>query len=129
MANSEANDPSENGALIKRGEIVREAPAPMVLQLGGGEDAGAGAFSFSILWQALLQRLKLAAPLGIVLAAVSCGALYYFTELKYRSHATLQIEDKQRALVFNSSDNSQTFADTQIELLRGPYIISRAIEA
>jgi len=121
--------PPDKTALIKTGELVREAPPPMVLQLGGSTDDGAGGFSFNILWQALLQRLKLAFPLGLGLAAVACTALWYFTENKYRSHATLRITDKQPVVAFNVNEQSRAFAQTQIELLRGPFIIGRAIES
>src|SRR5262245_39157618 len=119
----------ENRALIKRAKPARKAPAPMVLQLGNGEEASAGAFSFNLMWQALLQRWRLAAPLGAVLAAAACVALAWFTEAKYKSLATMRIIDKAPALVFQSTEQSQAFAQTQIELLRGPFIISRAIES
>src|SRR5579871_1839040 len=103
-------------SLIKTGELVREAPAPMVLQLGGADERGAASFSFNIVWQALLQRLKLAFPLGVVAALVACAALYYFTEEKYRSHAMLRITDKQPYVAFNVTEQSRAFAQTQIEL-------------
>jgi capsular exopolysaccharide synthesis family protein len=119
----------EKTSLVKTGELAREAPASMVLQLGGADDNGATSFSFNIVWQALLQRLKLALPLGIVTAAVACAALFYFTEEKYRSHAMLRITDKQPYVAFNVTEQSHAFAQTQIELLRGPFIISRAIES
>ena len=121
--------PPEKTALITTGELVREAPPPMVLQLGGSDDQGGGAFSFNIVWQALLQRLRVAFPLGLVLAIVSCAALWYFTENKFRSHATLRITDKQPYVAFSIGEQSRAFAQTQIELLRGPFIIGRAIES
>src|SRR5579863_3787023 len=86
---------SEKTSLVKTGELLREPPAPMVLQLGSSDDKGAGAFSLSLVWQALLQRLKLAFPLGLALALVSGAALCLFTEPKFRGHATLRITDKQ----------------------------------
>jgi capsular exopolysaccharide synthesis family protein len=130
MANPEADELStENRALIRRGELVPAAPAQMVLQLSSADEASTGAFSFGLVWQALLQRVGMAAPLGVVLAAGACAALWYFTEPKYKSHATMRILDKQPALVFQTTEHSQAFAQTQIELLRGPFIISRAIES
>jgi capsular exopolysaccharide synthesis family protein len=130
MANLELNAPTpEQQILAKTGEILPIAPAPMVLKLDKPESEAAGAFSFNILWQALLQRLKLAVPLGMVLCAIVCAAVVYFTEPKYRSHSTLRIIDKQPVLAFNTTDHSQGFAQTQIELLRGPFIIGRAIES
>src|SRR6266478_6204061 len=78
-------------ALVKTAEIMPMAPAPMVLKLGNPEGEAQSAFSFNILWQALLQRLKVAVPLGIGLAAIVCVAVCYFTEPRYRSHSTLRI--------------------------------------
>src|SRR5262249_17916662 len=110
-------------------EILPISPAPMVLKLASPENEAAGAFSFNLLWQALLQRLKLAVPLGGGLWAVVCVAVLDLTEGKYRSHSTVRIIDKQPVLAFNTADHSQGFAQTQIELLRGPFIIGRAIES
>jgi succinoglycan biosynthesis transport protein ExoP len=135
MANPELNPPApeqrapEERMLIKTGEIMPVAPAPMVLKLGNAEGEAQSAFSFNILWQALLQRLKVAAPLGIGLSAIVCVAVWNLTEPKYRSHSTLRIIEKQPFLAFQTADHSNGFAQTQIELLRGPFIISRAIES
>lgn len=114
--------------LIKAGEGPREAQPPMVLQLGSPDEGSSGAFSFSVLWQALLKRLKLAAPIGVVLAAIACAALWYFTEPKFRSLASLKIIEKQPFVAFPTAESSRDFAQTQIELLRGPFIIGRALE-
>ena len=129
MTKPDSSEPTPvANSLIRTGEIVREAPAPMVLQLGNPEEARGG-FSFGLVWQAFLQRAKLALPLGVVLSAIACVALWYFTEPKYRSHATLRIIDKQPYLAFPTQEQSQQFALTQIELLRGPMIINRAIDS
>jgi capsular exopolysaccharide synthesis family protein len=114
--------------LSKPNFLPREPAAPMVLQLGHADARATQAFSFGILRQSLLRRLTLAAPLGIVLAAAACAALWYVTEPKYRSLATLQIIDKQPFLAFPTQESSADFAQTQIELLKGPFIIVRAIE-
>ena len=130
MDNSEASaPPPEERALVKAGELMPAAPAPMVLTLGNPEDQSAGAFSFNVLWQALLQRLKLTVPLGMLLAGIVCAAVWYFTEPKFRSHSTLRIIEKQPFVAFQTAEHSMAFAQTQIELLRGPFIIGRAIEA
>src|SRR5262245_26936183 len=130
MANPELNTPpSEERGLVKAGELVPAAPAPMVLTLGNPDDQSAGAFSFNVLWQALLQRLKLTVPLGMLLAGIVCAAVWYFTEPKFRSHSTLRIIEKQPFVAFQTAEHSMAFAQTQIELLRGPFIIGRAIES
>src|SRR5260221_1502968 len=78
--NEHAPEPT---TLIRPAEIIRDAKPPMVVQLGNPADGSAGGFSFNVVWQALLQRLKVAAPLGAVLSAVSCAVLYYVTEPPY----------------------------------------------
>ena len=61
------------------------------------------------MWQALLQRFRLATPLGIVVSAIACLALWYFTEPKYKSQAAMRIVDKQPALVFQTTEHSLAF--------------------
>ncbi len=121
---------SEHGpdktTLIKPAEIVRDASPPMVVQLGHPAEGSAGALSMNVVWQSMLQRLKVAAPLGVVLSAVSCTVLYYVTEPKYRSQSTLEIRESRPHLAFQTDEKSKSFAETQVELLRNPYIIGRA---
>src|SRR5262249_44211461 len=74
-------------------------------------------------------RLKLTVPVGLLLAGIVCAAVWYFTEPKFRSHSTLRIIEKQPFVAFQTAEHSMAFAQTQIELLRGPFIIGRAIEA
>ena len=112
--------------LIKPAEIVRDASPPMVVQLGNPAEASTGGFSMNVVWQALLQRLKVAAPLGAVLSVIACAVLNYLTEPKYRSQATLEIRESRPHLAFRPDENGRAFADTQIELLRNPYVLGRA---
>src|SRR5262249_6475428 len=118
----------EETSLIKPAEIIRGSNAPMVVQLGGAGDDSSGAFSMTVLWQSLLQRLKVAAPLGAVLSAVSCAVLWYVTEPKFRSQATLKIVESRPFLAFQTGEVTKGFSETQVELLRGPFIIGRANE-
>ncbi|HTI51721.1 MAG TPA: hypothetical protein VL475_12240 [Planctomycetaceae bacterium] len=129
MPKSSKDDPSSEGALIKPGEGLRPAPAPFVVQLGGGEQKAAGAFSFGQIWYALRLRLVLTLPLGIVLGAIACAALWRFSEEKFKSSATLKIAEKQPYIAFQAMEHSRDFAQTQVELLRGRYLINTAIEA
>lgn len=109
--------------------LAHEPAAPMVLQLGQADARAAQTVSMSVLWHSLCHRLTLAAPLGVVLAALTCGAAWYLNEPNYRSLATLHIVDKLPFLAFPTQDSSVDFAQTQIELLKGPFIIGRAIES
>lgn len=122
------NQQPDTTSLIKAGNASCEAPPPLVLKMGGAEQNTAGAFSFGILWHAVRQRLAVSIPLGIVLATAACAALWRFTEDKYRSASTLKIIDKQPFLAFPNQEKSLSFAETQVELLRGPHIIGRALE-
>jgi hypothetical protein len=79
-------------------------------------------------WRALMARVKLAAPVGFVLAAIGCIGLWYFTEPRYRSQATLEIRESRPHLAFQTDEKSKSFAETQVELLRNPYIVGRAID-
>ncbi|MBI3864318.1 MAG: AAA family ATPase [Planctomycetia bacterium] len=126
------NDPSiddPHTELSKPNSLPREPAAPLVLQLGQAGATTAQTFSFNVMWQCLLHRLPVAIPLGLVLAALAGAAVKYFTEEKFRSLATLRIVDKQPYLAFPTQESSADFAQTQIELLKGPYIIGRAIES
>jgi capsular exopolysaccharide synthesis family protein len=127
MTNTELHDPVlEDRAMIKSADAV---PAPMVLKLGDAEEERSSAFSFGLLWQAIVQRLKLATPVGIVLAAIAGTAVWYATEPRFSSHATLQILERPPYLAFQTGESSSVFAQTQIELLRGPFIVGRAIDS
>jgi hypothetical protein len=83
---------------------------------------------FVAFWRALMARVKLAAPVGFVLAAIGCSGLWYFTEPKYRSLATLEIRETRPHLAFRTDEKNKSFAKTQVELLRNPYIIGRAVD-
>ena len=120
---------AERTMLTRKGDAAREAPTPMVLQVDHGDENSSGALSFNVLWHAFAKRVWVAAPLGALLVGVACAGLGHFTEPKYKSLATLKIVDKQPYVAFKTSDPSKDFAETQVELLRGPFIISRAIES
>ncbi|HEY2252086.1 MAG TPA: hypothetical protein VGH74_13530, partial [Planctomycetaceae bacterium] len=129
MENSQSNSAvAERSLIVRNRDEAREAPTPMVLQVDNGDDDSSGALSLSALWHAFVKRVWLAAPLGALFAAVACAILGSITEPKYKSVATLKIVDKQPYVAFKTTDPSREFAETQVELLRGPFIISRAIE-
>src|SRR5579863_5276852 len=130
MDNSQSNTAvAERSLIVRHRDDSRLAPAPMVLQVDNGDDDSSGALSLSALWHAFVKRFWIAAPLGAILAGVACAVLGFITEPKYKSVATLKIVDKQPYVAFKTSDPSREFAETQVELLRGPFIISRAIES
>jgi hypothetical protein len=79
-------------------------------------------------WRALMARVKLAAPVGFALAVIGCIGVGYFTEPEYRSQATLRISESRPHLAFPTDEKNKLFAETQVELLRSPYIIGQAID-
>lgn len=126
---SNQDSSGESTTLIKRASST-EAQPPMLLRLGTASDAASGgAFSFSVVLHALRQRLLLGLSLGILVATAGCAALWHFTEPQFRSTATLKISNSAPHLVFPGGQGGETFSFTQVELLRGRYLIGRAIEA
>ncbi len=84
----------------------------------------------SVLRKALWSSLVRTLPAGIVLAAIVCGVLWFVIAPSYRSHSTLRIAERQPYLAFPSDDEaSPEFVQTQLELLRSPYVITRAMES
>jgi capsular exopolysaccharide synthesis family protein len=120
--------PVSETTLIKSGKEAREPSAPLVFQLGNSDQNSAGAFSVSLLLKSLRQRIFVTIPLGIILAAIASTALWYFSEDKYLATATLEIMDKQPFLAFPTMEQSGNFSQTQVELLKEPYLIGKAIE-
>jgi hypothetical protein len=66
--------------------------------------------------------------IGFILAVVAGGVLWYGTEPQFRSLAILLIHDKQPWLAFPDTEDSDGFPETQVDVLRGPFIIERAIQ-
>jgi capsular polysaccharide biosynthesis protein len=83
---------------------------------------------FIAFWRALMDRVKLAAPVGFVLAAIGCIGLWYFTEPKYRCQATLRISESRPHLAFPTDEKNKSFIETQVELLRNPFIVGQAVD-
>lgn len=118
----------ENTSLI-RPAPPRDSSGPMVLQLGGADEKASQKFSPALLWHTVSRRLLVSLPLGIVLSLAACLALSRLTEETYRSISTLRIIDKQPYLAFPTLEQSNAFAQTQVELLRSRFIIGRAVES
>ncbi|MBS0264149.1 MAG: hypothetical protein JSS02_19590, partial [Planctomycetes bacterium] len=127
MENDLATNRPNDGGRSANSMLRSEPAAPMVLQLGAGDESTGGGFSFTMLWRSLLQRLKIAAPIGVVTALLAMGALYQFSEKKYRSHAHLKISESENVVVFKLNDGSRDFAQTQLEHIKSTYIISQAL--
>jgi uncharacterized protein involved in exopolysaccharide biosynthesis len=64
-----------------------------------------------------------------VLTGIVCTAAWFITEPKYRSVSTLEIQEKREYIAFNPDDHSNEFAETQVELIKGPYIVGRAVDS
>ncbi len=68
---------------------------------------------------------KLVVPTGVLLAAVNSALVLHFFQRQYEAVAWLRIDDKPTHLSYESTheDRPQSFANTQIELLRSPPVL------
>jgi hypothetical protein len=108
-----------------------EPPARVATDSGfaGNSKPSGEASQSNALPRALWDNLKWTFPSGIALAFAAMAVVWFFAEPNYRSLSSLVIHDKQPFLVYPTEESSASFAQTQIELLKGPFIISRAIES
>ncbi|HJT33788.1 MAG TPA: hypothetical protein VJ783_17205 [Pirellulales bacterium] len=70
----------------------------------------------------------LALPCGVLLAAVSGAAVWAAFKPTYQAAAWLQIEDRRPYVAFPAWEGeSKLFAETQVELIRSPLVLSRVL--
>jgi polysaccharide biosynthesis transport protein len=103
-------------------------PPPNVLTLSTGNEEKPNPLSFARILSAVLHRIWIALPLGVLLSAAAVAALWYFTEDQYRSAAWLRIRDKPEYIAFPSSEHSRRFVATQVELMRSPVVLGQVVE-
>lgn len=76
---------------------------------------------------AVRQWWKVAAPVGLVLAAVAAALIYMFFEPVYESSSWLRIYETTPYIAFQSRDDSRRFIETQVQLIRSPMVIAPVI--
>ncbi|MFN0054095.1 MAG: polysaccharide biosynthesis tyrosine autokinase [Planctomycetales bacterium] len=127
MANQEARPTS---ALI-RATHASESAAPLMLQLSSPDERVRGGFSLAMVWHALLQRMKVGIPVGLLLALVACLTFMYVVKDEYKSLSMLRIYDSKQFIAFRENEGSGgggNYGETQTQMLRSPFIIGRALE-
>ncbi|MBC8876208.1 MAG: polysaccharide biosynthesis tyrosine autokinase [Planctomycetes bacterium] len=75
----------------------------------------------------LCKWWKLVVPLGLVFAAVLGATVYVNYEPAYEATAWLRIKETRPFVVVQSRDFSQSFTETQIQLLRSPLVLGTVV--
>jgi len=81
----------------------------------------------ALILTAIQRWWKIALPVALVLAIVSCAVVWYTFEPVYRAAAWVQIEDNTPYIAFESDEESKRFVQTQIELFRSPLVIGPVV--
>jgi capsular exopolysaccharide synthesis family protein len=89
-------------------------------------------FSVRFLVGVVAQWWKWLVPTTLVLLVISLAAVFYLFQPQYRASAWLQVKSQQPFVAFPDDtpvdrEATQKFVRTQIELLRSPLIIMRAL--
>lgn len=114
-----------------------DLPAPIPTSASWGATAGWGATetdgSGSLSPRRVLEAIRYwwawALPAGIVFAAVAGGLVLATFHPSYMASAWLRIEDRAPFIAFESKegDQSKSFVQTQLELLRSPMVLEPAL--
>jgi succinoglycan biosynthesis transport protein ExoP len=121
--------PTESG--VPSGTVPAALGRPVARRDGPRRSAEATTQSFSVwvAWDAIRFGWKWALPSGLLMAGVAAAVIFLTFKPMYEASAWLQIADARQVLVFNleSDARSQTFVNTQTELLRSPVVIGPVI--
>ncbi len=98
----------------------------------GGSASGAQDVSLRFLFAVFAQWWKILVPVTLLLLAVTIGLVMFFFQPQYRAAAWLQIKSEQPYVAFPDDkpidrESSRKYVFTQIELLRSPLILGRAL--
>ena len=114
-------------------EIATAAPAsvPAVRARSGPRPGGgaAQAVSAQFLLDALRRWWKVALPMGLLLATVAAGVVYWLFEPQYEAAALLELHELPQYIAFEPKEAgvSKAYFRTQIELIRSRWIMGRAV--
>ncbi len=101
---------------------------PTKIPPGQSAEKGGG-LSFTL--NVLRRWWLIAAPLGLLLAAVASAAVWMLFEPQYPAEAWLKIDERAPYLAFeNKGDDTRTksFFQTQIELIRSPLVLGSVVQ-
>lgn len=111
-ANIEMNSPRELRPL-------REPVARPVVRPNKGEG-----LTPQFVLNAVRRWWKVAAPLGILVAAVAVGVVFIIFKPEYRAVGQIEILERQPYLLYEPQNGSSRFVATQLELLRLPKVLN-----
>ncbi len=94
---------------------------------GEGHNSSAGTLSIGFVLGVVRQWWKVAAPLGLLLAAIGAGTIWWMFEPVYEAQAWLRIEDRQPYIAYPQKGDSRRFISTQIALIRSPRVIKPVV--
>lgn len=110
--------PNDNG--LQRRQAARNQ--------GGQDDEPQSGITPYFLWSIFARWWKIAIPAGLVCMAVALAVVWSMHVLKYRSTAILMIEGATPFIAFDGQNsNAGQFVQTQIELLRSPMVLEKAV--
>lgn len=113
--------------------LVNRPPSglPAARRSAGRDGSGYSgqALSAGFILYAMRQWWKVAAPAGLLLAALIAVTLYALFEPTYEATSLFQIDDMTPYVVDRPVRVSQRFVQTQIELIRSPLVLGPALVA
>lgn len=121
---------NKSESLVPRSDSPRKVPRlrPSQRSLVANDQE----FSLRFLVNVLVQWWKVLVPVTLLLWTISAGLVFFFFEPKYRASAWLQIKGHQPYVAYPDEepadrDSNKKYVHTQIELLRSPLILGRAL--
>lgn len=110
--------------------LALATPAPLLHSTPSNHPAmpaaGGGVTPAFVLY-ALRRWGLVAAPIGLLLALLLAGGAWFYFTPQFRSSAWLKIENRKPVLVFKDDTESPIFVKTQVELLKSPLVLGRAL--
>ena len=86
-----------------------------------------GAFSAELVRYALRRWYPLATLCGLLLAVIAAVGIWFLLDPQYRAVAWIRIEDRQQLFALPGQERSPLFLKTQIELIKSPLVLNRAV--
>ena len=85
------------------------------------------AFNLGDLWRTARRWWWQCTFAGSVLAVAACAAIWFFFEPVYVASSWMLIKSQQPHIVYATSGDSQMFAETQLQTIRSPVVLSRVL--
>ena len=129
MNNSPQNPEHETpkSGLPARVPVAHALRRPMTAIARPGSAQAEQGVTPQFVWRVFAGWWKWVVPLGLVLAAVAGALVFVFYVPKYEASALVKIEAETPFIAFQQgamSKDSERYVQTQIELLRGPVVLT-----